>query len=70
MLCLFLPTVHNIKMPELTEATEAKPEVKVEVESGSDSDSDDSVPELEDGINEAASKVRNIFQIFFYQIFY
>ena len=44
-------------MPELTEVTEAKPEVKVEVESGSDSDSDDSVPELEDGINESASKV-------------
>ena len=44
-------------MPELTEVTETKPEVKVEVESGSDSDSDDSVPELEDGINESASKV-------------
>ncbi|XP_037068157.1 nascent polypeptide-associated complex subunit alpha-like [Pollicipes pollicipes] len=44
-------------MPELTEVTESKPEVKVEVESGSDSDSDDSVPELEDGVNEAASKV-------------
>jgi len=44
-------------MPELTELTESKPEVKVEVESGSDSDSDDSVPELEDGINESASKV-------------
>ncbi|XP_043232686.1 nascent polypeptide-associated complex subunit alpha-like [Amphibalanus amphitrite] len=44
-------------MPELTESTEAKTAVKVEVESGSESDSDDSVPELEDGINESASKV-------------
>ena len=51
-------------MPELTEATEAKPEVKVEVESGSDSDSDDSVPELEDGINETASKVSKSESVF------
>ena len=45
----------------MTKITEVEPKPDnyggVEVESGSDSDSDDSVPELEDGINEQASKV-------------
>ncbi|KAF0310536.1 Nascent polypeptide-associated complex subunit alpha [Amphibalanus amphitrite] len=50
-------------MPELTESTEAKTAVKVEVESGSESDSDDSVPELEDGINESASKVTGVQRV-------